>query len=379
MNKTSIIILSFDTIELTRLCSASIRAYTAAGSYEIIVIDNGSHDGSVEYLRAQADVRLIENKENRGFPAGCNQGMKAAAADSDLLLLNSDTIVTPHWLENLQAALHSADDIGAVSCVTNNCANFQSIPAQYETLEEMEAFAAQFNASDPARWFPWMTLVAFALLVRREAYEAVGGLDEAFSPGNYEDDDYSLRLRQAGWQLLLCEDTFIHHFGSASFRKGRTPAEEAAREKRYRALSARNRAKLVRKHHLPEAYKTKHAIVDVLPGDLPAGTRVLLANCALGYDLYLLKSRMPQVLPCGLTFDRAAVKIGAAPYPFVWAKGWKDAVAAVQKSFDALPDVAVLIGDMAAVPETERVVSGLRQAGVRKIWYRSGDDVYGCC
>ena len=117
----------------------------------------------------------------------------------------------------------------------------------------------------------------------------------------------------------------------------------------------------------------------MLPGDLPAGTRVLLADCMLGYDLYLLKSRMPQVLPYGLTFDRAAVKIGAAPYPLVWAKGWKDAVAAVQKSFDALPDVAVLIGDMAAVPETERVVSGLRQAGVRKIWYRSGDDVYGCC
>ena len=90
---TSIVILSYHTLAVTKLCIESIRACTEAGSYEIIVVDNGSQDASLPWLRAQADVRLIENGRNRGFPAACNQGMRAAAAGHDILLLNSDTIV----------------------------------------------------------------------------------------------------------------------------------------------------------------------------------------------------------------------------------------------------------------------------------------------
>lgn len=102
VNKTSIVILSYNTYELTKTCIESIRRFTPPGSYEVIVVDNGSEDSSSAWLKEQKDIKLLVNEENKGFPAGCNQGIKIAAEGNDILLLNSDVIVTPRWLVNLQ-------------------------------------------------------------------------------------------------------------------------------------------------------------------------------------------------------------------------------------------------------------------------------------
>ena len=163
---------------------------------------------------------------------GCNQGMAIAEAGNDLLLLNSDTIVTPRWLENMQRALHSDDGVGAVGCVTNYSCNEQNIDIPFEIkdiadLDEMLAFAADYNHSDANKWIPKWKLVGFCLLIRREIYQQIGGLDERFTPGNYEDDDYSLRIWQTGHRLLLCTDTYIHHFGGVSFWRKKTEKEKA--------------------------------------------------------------------------------------------------------------------------------------------------------
>lgn len=213
---TSIIIVTYNKFDYNKLCIESIRQYTEPGSYEIIVVDNNSTDGTVEWLQRQPDIRLICNRENVGFPAGCNQGMAVAGGDS-ILLLNNDTIVTPQWLTNLKKCLFNADDIGAVGAVTNSCSNFQSIPTEYASIEEMIGFARQINHSDPELWEERARLVGYCMLIKAEVVRKIGLLDEFFSPGNYEDDDYSLRIRNAGYRLVLCRDTFIHHFGSVSF------------------------------------------------------------------------------------------------------------------------------------------------------------------
>ena len=97
---TSIVILTYNKLDYNMLCIESIRQYTEPDAYEIIVVDNNSADGTVEWLKSQQDIQLILNSENVGFPAGCNQGIKAARGDS-ILLLNNDTVVTPRWLDNL--------------------------------------------------------------------------------------------------------------------------------------------------------------------------------------------------------------------------------------------------------------------------------------
>ncbi len=257
-HKTSIIILSYNTLELLQLCIESIRTYTEAGTYEIIVVENASEDGSAAWLRAQKDLVCIYNEENQGFPKGCNQGLKIASG-TELLLLNSDVIVTKDWLENMRRALYSASSVGAVSCVTNSCSNRQQIEVPYKTIEDMQAFAAGYNTSNPALWEKRTTLVGFCYLFKREVFEKVGFLDERFSPGNFEDDDYSLRILQQGYDLLVCRDTFIHHFGHASFMKGYGEQDLEEKLKRSNALVERNHALLQDKWHIPEMYKRMDA------------------------------------------------------------------------------------------------------------------------
>ncbi|MCR5439580.1 MAG: glycosyltransferase family 2 protein [Selenomonas sp.] len=251
---TSIVILSYNTLAYLQYCIESIRRFTAAGSYELIVVENASKDGSAEWLREQEGIHTIFNTENVGFPKGCNQGMAVAKGD-DILLLNSDTIVTANWLDNLKKALYSQEKIGAVGCITNSCSNLQTISVPYKSVEEMLDFAAKFNQSNPRLWERRLRLIGFCLLFKREVYQKIGGLDERFSPGNFEDDDYSLRIWQAGYELLLCRDTFIHHFGSASFQKDDDP--EKARKKRaaFRELAARNKQKFLEKWHVPANYQ----------------------------------------------------------------------------------------------------------------------------
>lgn len=237
----SIIILSCNTLDVTKSCIQSIRQWTLDTVYELIVVDNGSTDGSAAWLAAQQDIRCVFNIENKGFPVGCNQGL-ALARGIDILYLNSDTVVTPRWLHQLQTALHSAERVGAVGCVTNSCANFQQIDVSYgKSREALFTFAEGFNHSDPQKWERRLKLVGFCLLVKRTAQDAAGGgFDEIFSPGNFEDDDLCYRLREAGYGLLLCQDTFIHHFGSMSFRQTYGDIAFAEQEKRYYGLIEKN-------------------------------------------------------------------------------------------------------------------------------------------
>lgn len=216
--KTSIVIITYNNIEYTKQCIESIRNHTEKESYEIIVVDNNSIDGTIDWLKSNNDINCIFNKENKGFPAACNQGIKFCS-NNDILLLNNDVIVTPNWLFNLNKCLYSSLDIGAVGAITNNSSYYQFIPVSYKSKEEMIDFAKKNNISDPSKWEERLKLIGFCMLIKREVIDKIGLLDEEFYPGNYEDDDYCLRIRQKGYRLLLCRDSYVHHFGSASFIK----------------------------------------------------------------------------------------------------------------------------------------------------------------
>lgn len=287
---TSIIILSYNTRDMLEFCLNSIRLYTELGTYEIIVVDNASTDGSAEYLRQQDDVRTIFNTENMGFPKGCNQGLEIARGD-DLLLLNSDTIVTPRWLEQLKNCLYASEKHGAVSCVTNSCSNHQNIAVTY-TWPDVDAlfdFGDRFNHPNPDIWQRRLKLVGFCFLFKREIYEKIGGLDERFSPGNYEDDDYSLRIWQAGYECILARDTFIHHFGSASFKKKKAADDDFVR--RYNSLLEGNRKKFLEKHGIGEQWGNIGNSVYFGIADIPEGARVFVADCHCGEALFYLENK----------------------------------------------------------------------------------------
>lgn len=215
---TSIIIVTYNQLQYTKECIDSLRKYTERGSYEIIIVDNASTDGTIEWLKEQSDIQLIQNLSNIGFTRGCNQGIEKAKGEN-ILLLNNDVVVTYNWLTNLLTCLYSQDNIGAVGPITNNASYYTAIPTQYKNIDEMNFFSKSYNKMDKSKWEQRLKLIGFCMLIKAEVLKKVGPLDERFSPGNYEDDDISLRIVQNGYKLYLCRDTFVHHYGSISWRE----------------------------------------------------------------------------------------------------------------------------------------------------------------
>lgn len=227
----SIVIPVYNQWPFTQSCLASIARHTPE-PHGVIVVDNGSADGTPERLaREFPGVHLLRLGENRGFAAACNRGA-ALARGEFLLFLNNDTLVTPGWLVNLKRCLASLPLAGLAGPRTNCAGSEQMMPVSYRTLAEMEEFARGFNQPDPGRWTEVERLVGFCLLVKRRVWEEVGPFDERFGPGNYEDDDYCLRVRRRGYRLILAGDTFVHHFGGVTFTGAGLD---------YRALLAENR------------------------------------------------------------------------------------------------------------------------------------------
>jgi len=217
--KTSIIVLSYNNLELLKNCIESIRKYTKKEDYELIVVDNNSNEEVKEYLKKQDDIILKLNDENYGYPKGCNIGITLASKDNDILLLNNDTIVTTNWLENLRKCLYSRDDIGVVGPVCGKIDNLQYLELKYKDFEEMQEKAKENNISDPNRWEEKVFLIGYCILMKREVFDKVGYLDENYTPGYIEDNDYSLRILKAGYKLYLCHDCYIYHHLGVEFRK----------------------------------------------------------------------------------------------------------------------------------------------------------------
>lgn len=215
---TSIIILTHNQLRYTKACIESVRMYTKRGTYECIVVDNASTDGTLSWLQQQTDLHVIANAQNVGFPKGCNQGIQQATGDT-IVLLNNDVVVTKNWLSNLLRCLYADEKTAAAGPVTNRASYYSSIPVSYRTLSEMQQFASDYNQRKQTEWEQRLKLIGFCMVMKKEVLQHVGLLDERFSPGNYEDDDLSLRMRQQGYQLYLCRDTFVHHFGSQSWKE----------------------------------------------------------------------------------------------------------------------------------------------------------------
>lgn len=216
MRMTSIIIPTCNGLEMLTACVQAIRAYTEA-PYEIIIVDNGSADGTLEYC-IRDGLTMISLPHNAGFPAACNAGLRLAVGDA-LMLLNNDVVVTRNWLSNMLACLDHTPDTGIVGPCSNYVSGRQQAESAYETMEQFHAWAEERNRPDPAQWVELQRLVGFCFLFKRELLQQIGYLDERFSPGHYEDDDYCYRARLAGYRLVMAGDTFVHHHGSLSFKR----------------------------------------------------------------------------------------------------------------------------------------------------------------
>lgn len=217
----SVVVVSFNTLAFTRLCVASILANTEYPNYELILVDNGSDDGSAEDLAQLAarypHLRLIRNPDNRGFGPANNQGLTIAQGEI-LVLLNSDTMVPPGWLSRL--AHHLADPrLGLIGPATNRTCNEAQIAAPYTTYGEFLRFARDRSAEHDGQRHPIRMPMMFCVAWRRDVLREVGLLDERYETGMFEDEDYSLRVSAAGYDVAWAADAYVHHAYHASIGK----------------------------------------------------------------------------------------------------------------------------------------------------------------
>ena len=218
MSMTSIIIPAFNQLEYCRQCIDSIRAHTHT-PYRLILVDNGSTDGVSEFFDTVAGAVAVHTGRNLGFAAGINAGL--AHAEGHALLLNSDTIVpdiSGDWLARLTRVLTRHEDAGLVGPRSNCVSGSQQIDGlELTSMGAINAVAGQRAVEFDGQVRDVARLVGFCLLIRDRVWKELGGLDEAYGIGNYEDDDYCVRALRAGWRLCVAEDAFVFHYGSRTF------------------------------------------------------------------------------------------------------------------------------------------------------------------
>ena len=222
---TSLIVLTYNQLEYTTKCIESIIKHTDI-PYELIIVDNGSTDGSLDYLRAidrasSACVRIhvVANDQNTGFAHGCNQGLLHARGQY-LMLLNNDVVVTRNWLTRLLQVLEDSPRIGMVGPMTNHASGLQQIDSPpYDTgsLDGLDRFAASMANQNKGIVENHWRLAGFCLLVKRRIIETIGGFDLRYKIGNFEDDDFCIRAHLAGFQAAIAKACYVHHFGGQTF------------------------------------------------------------------------------------------------------------------------------------------------------------------
>lgn len=279
----SIVIVTHDNLLFSRMTLESVIACTEYPGHEVIVVDNGSRDGTAAWLyglaAANPRVRLVMNPDNGGFARACNQGL-ALARGEVLVLLNDDTLVPPGWLPRLMRPLDDPD-VGLVGAVTNRIGNEAEVPTEYATWGEMLQFAGARARECEGQMFDIATVTMFCLAMRRDTFERLGPLDQRFEVGLLEDDDYSMRARRAGYRLVCAEDAFVHHFGETSF--GKLVSSGA-----YNELLAANKRRFEKKWGEPwqpydrrpnPAYqRLTQRIREIVADTLPAGATVLVVS-----------------------------------------------------------------------------------------------------
>ncbi len=220
--KISIIVVTFNKLDYTRMCLESVVQNTEYPNYEIVIVDNASVDGSPEYIREfmeqNRDVTFIQNKKNLGFATANNMGANIAGGDY-FVFLNNDTIVTPGWLQGLWFCLKKYPSAGMVGSVTNAIGNEAKIDVDYKELSGINLFAARRANKYRGLAFEIQVLALYCAMISRQLYDQLGGLDERYQVGMFEDDDLALKIHKENLTLICAQEVFIHHFHGVSFNQ----------------------------------------------------------------------------------------------------------------------------------------------------------------
>jgi len=223
--RVSVVVLTWNGIEFTKPCLESVLKHTDPAKADVIVVDNGSTDGTVEYLSGLPRIITLFNGENLGFVRGNNAALKLIDPSHDVILLNNDTeIDDPDWIDKLRATAYSRDDVGVVGCrIRRLVGDMLQHAGTY--IPDRSFWGQQLGSGEKdINQYPYdreVEGVVFACVyIRRSTMDAIGFLDEDFF-SYYEDSDYCFKAWQAGFRVMNCGSLTVRHreHGSTSVNK----------------------------------------------------------------------------------------------------------------------------------------------------------------
>lgn len=295
VKKVATVIVSYNACYLQQQNIIRIRESLPADSYRIIVVDNASNDGVYEWLSEQDDILLHRNDENLGFGIACNQGVQLAREngldDYDIFLLNNDTRLAMNALFWLRMGLYEDNSVGATGSISNYAGNEQQIEIEFTMPGDYLEYGKKNNIPMKHPYEERVRLSGFAMLVRGELWEKTTGMDPVFSPGYFEDDDLCMKIKELGYSLVLCKNSFIYHAGSQSFGK-----IDGINE-----LLQNNYVKFIDKYGFAineYAYSKKEIAGSI--ADVNADSNILFVGSRLGADMAYIASVCPNALVYGI-------------------------------------------------------------------------------
>ncbi len=297
-NNILIVIVSYNANRLMQENIESLRRTQPAGSYKIVVVDNASTDGIAEWLSVQPDILFIHNNINVGFGPACNQAVAATVGTEyetyDVFLLNNDTVMTANAIPKMTGYLASHDDVGAVGAMSNYAGNRQEYHVVFSSTEEYLKFGNSLNSPEADAYVEKTRLNGFAMLIRRKVWDDIGGFDEDFAPGYYEDDALSIEILKRGYRLVVSRDSFIYHVGSASFVKSGL-----------NHLAIEHHDLFIQKYGfdiVDYAYPCG-AVISQIPFPRDSSFNVLHLGCGIGAEMKAIRSLFSKTTICGIETD----------------------------------------------------------------------------
>ena len=221
----TVIIPVYADFSATRACLNSILKAMQSGTFKVLLVNDASPDNRIgNYLDAfarQPGVEMLINSSNMGFVGSINRALEAVT-DGDVVLLNSDTVVPPGFVDRLAATAHSSTDIGTVVPLSNN-GEFSSFPVgndvnelgSYDDIIALDRIAASANRAGS---IDIPSGIGFCLYITRACLNAVGYLSEHYQRGYLEDVDLCLRARELGFRSVCAPSIYVGHEGSRSFK-----------------------------------------------------------------------------------------------------------------------------------------------------------------
>ena len=222
----SIIIPVYNAVDETKMCIDSVLKHTDMLRHEVIVMNDCSPDPKVKEMLVNYDgvrgLNIVHNEKNLGYTFNVNKGIDIAGSN-DVLLLNSDTVVTDDWLRNIQVAAYAGFDIGTVTAVSNNAGAFSVPKAGTNAIPDelnLEEMASIVSKEHDLEYMDVPTGNGFCFYIKRELLDQIGMFDEELFPRGYgEENDFCMRAIRSGWRNIVDFKTYVYHVRTASFKE----------------------------------------------------------------------------------------------------------------------------------------------------------------